>query len=232
MESASTQATTVHPLGSFLTYTGVGAASLLLANLGFLVLFVAHDLTLYQLVIIYWCECFWVGIFSVLKLLVASLIGDPFRNRYVQVSRGSSLLLSLFIVWFTSGFFFFLITLLGLLIFSPAFDAADTAVSMFGHLRSILAPALLLAAGHAVSFIANFLAQGEFRHARFGVLLALPFKRCLAMLGAVAVGLVFVAMLPGIASTTLFAVTLILFKLVADYRLHCAERNALRDIGR
>ena len=53
------------------------------------------------------------------------------------------------------------------------------------------------------------------------------FKRCLAMLGAVIIALAVVLALPGIATSTVFAAILIALKVMADFRLHCAERATL-----
>ena len=218
MESIPTQANQPLAARQPLARFGIGTAGVLLANVGFLSFFLVYDLSLYQLVLIYWCECFWVGVFSFLKLLVASLIGDPFANRHVHVSRGSSLFFSVIAAWFTSGLFFF----------SPAFDSADAHGVQLEHLGFILGASLLLAAGHAISFIANFLVLGEFKQARFAQLLALPFKRCLAMLGAVIIAFAVMLALPDIATSTVFAAILIMLKVVADYRLHCAERATMR----
>ncbi len=227
METTSPQAEQSLSARPPLARIGIGTAGVLLANLGILSFFLLYDLSLYQLVIVYWCECFWVGVFSFLKLLVASLAGDPFANRHVHVSRGSSLFFSVVAAWFTSGFFFSLFALLGVLIFSPAFDTAEAGSLHLEHFRFALSASLLLAAGHAISFVANFLVRAEFRRARFGQLLALPFKRCLAMLGAVIIALAVVLALPGIATSTVFAAILIALKIMADFRLHCAERATL-----
>ena len=134
MESIPTQANQPLAARQPLARFGIGTAGVLLANVGFLSFFLVYDLSLYQLVLIYWCECFWVGVFSFLKLLVASLIGDPFANRHVHVSRGSSLFFSVIAAWFTSGLFFFLFALLGFLVFSPAFDSADAHGVQLEHL--------------------------------------------------------------------------------------------------
>ena len=48
-----------------------------MANASLLVVYVLYDATLYQLVLVYWCECLWIGIFSALKLIIASRFGSP-----------------------------------------------------------------------------------------------------------------------------------------------------------
>ncbi|MDH5618246.1 MAG: DUF6498-containing protein, partial [Gammaproteobacteria bacterium] len=57
----------VHRLGA----RGVAALSLFAANAGMLFLFFALDLTLFEVVVVYWFEALWVGLFSGLKLVTA-----------------------------------------------------------------------------------------------------------------------------------------------------------------
>ena len=68
----------------------LAALSLLAANVGFLALFIVFDLTLFELVVVYWLELLWIGLFSGLKLLTASLFGSPYENRWVDVSVGAA----------------------------------------------------------------------------------------------------------------------------------------------
>ena len=89
----------------------------------------------------------------------------------------------------------------------------------------VLGASLLLAAAHAISFVANFLVMGEYKIARVGTLVTLPFKRCLALLVTIAVSLAVVATVPGMASTSAFAVVVILLKTVWDVGLHRGERR-------
>ena len=57
-------------------------------------------------------------------------------------------------------------------------------------------------------------------------LLALPFKRCMALIAAVVVAFAAAWLLPGFANTTGFVILLIAFKLAWDYALHLRERSA------
>ncbi|MGB5740459.1 MAG: hypothetical protein WBM54_14040, partial [Woeseia sp.] len=52
---------------------GLGALGLLVANAAMLLCFFAYDLTLFQLVLVFWCECLWIGVASAGKLIAASI---------------------------------------------------------------------------------------------------------------------------------------------------------------
>ena len=229
MDTLSAQPTPPPRSWSILGRVGIGAFSLIAANAGFLVLYLAYDLKLVQLVVAYWCECFFIGVFSALKLLVASVIGDPFENRYAEVSKGANLFLSVLAIWFTGGAFLSLFGMVGLLIFSPIGAGVDqTGMDLVAdNVGVVLGLSLVLAFGHAVSFVINFLIFGEYERARVGALLALPFKRCLALLGAVLVAIAVIQLFPGMASSAVFAAILIVLKIIGDHRLHLAERASL-----
>ena len=88
----------------------LGALSLLAANAGLLLLYFAYDLSLFQLVVVLWVECFWIGLYSAIKLLTASIIGNPYENKYVHVTRGSSFLLSVIAIFFVTAEFIAIFT--------------------------------------------------------------------------------------------------------------------------
>ena len=208
----------------------LSAIGILVANAGLLFLYVAYDLTLYQLVIVYWWECLWIGVFSALKLIVASMIGDPYENRYVNVSGGSGLLLSFMTIMTFGGAFMTLVMGLGIVIFLVPNSLG--AVQQEELLReggyALVLGSILLATGHGLSFVINFLFFGEYREARVRALVVAPFKRCFSLLGSIAIVFAVASLVPELASMTGFAAAIIVLKLLADYRLHMAERKAFR----
>ena len=208
---------------------GLAAMSLVAANVGLLILYFALDLTLFQLVLIYWWEILWIGIFSGLKLLTASLFGDPYENRLVHLSRGANLLLSLFAIAKSAGLFFTLLIFTGVGLAAGYETLTGTPGDKFAlnNLGLVLRCSLIFAAGHGLSFLINFLALGEFRHARFTTLLGLPFKRSIALILAIAVLLVATQASPGLLSERSFAAILIVAKLMGDFFLHKRERRSL-----
>jgi len=215
----------------FVGRLGLGAISLIIANAALLTLYFGYDVTLYQLVLVYWCECVWVGVFSAIKLIVASIIGDPYENRWAEVSAGVALFKSLFVILLSSMIFFLL---LGMLLNSILYATDVLALSnpndaIFNDVDLVLGASFLLMTGHAVSLVVNFLVLGEYKTARVRTLVALPFHRCLALLVAIMVSIAFVTYVPGFANTSAFAVPVILLKVFWDIRLHQKERRAFAE---
>ncbi|MEO1247879.1 MAG: DUF6498-containing protein [Pseudomonadota bacterium] len=212
---------------------GLGAIALIAANSGLIALYFLLDLELVQLVVVYWVECLWIGIFTVLKLLTASLIGSPYENRYVSFSRGGAVLTSLLTIGFIGGQFLALFAGTGLAIYLvvESLDPQASSRNVFAGLILLLQCSLLFLVSHAISFVANFLVGGEYKTARATMLLAVPFSRCLALLGAVIVALVALRVIPALASTGAFALLLIVFKLAWDLHLHNGERSRFGAAG-
>ena len=202
--------------------------TLVLANLAFLVLYFVFDLTLFQLAAVYWWECLWIGLFSGLKLVTASLFGDPYENRWVEFSHGANVLTSVVAIVFVAGEFLAIFAILGFAILFAfhALTGIDQGELMRDALGPVLGSSVLFLVGHGLSFVANFLVGGEFRTARAVTLLTLPFTRCLALIGAVVVAFTVAFLLPGFANTAGFVTILVLLKLGWDYLLHKRERRA------
>jgi hypothetical protein len=107
-------------------------------------------------------------------------------------------------------------------------DGKGPSFVLYPELGLLLGISTIFLAGHGISFIGNFLFLGEYKTARAGTLLALPFKRCLALMGAIACAFAIAFYTPNFSSTTAFAMLLIVFKVLWDYRLHTQERRNLR----
>ena len=212
---------------------GVAALTLFAANAGMLFLYFALDLTLFQLVVVYWFEALWVGLFSGLKLMTASLFGDPYEHRWVDVSPGSSFLISLFAIIKSGGAFLFILVITGvaLVVAQEALAGIDGNEFVRTQAPLLLKCSLLFFVGHGLSFIINFLFLGEFRHARALTLLWLPFKRSLALFVTIAAALTAIQTWPGVLTYTTFAALLIVVKLTWDYFLHTRERRSFSTGG-
>lgn len=207
---------------------GFGALCLVAANIGVLVLYFAYELSLFQLVFVFWCECLWVGFLSALKLVVASVIGSPYENGWASVSRGAALFMSIIVIAFAGGTF---LSLLGmtLMMFLAAIETLPQSLNADDGLEVVtvgLGVSMLLLASHSISFVINFLLAGEFRAARVLDLAVLPFKRCLALLVAMITSFAVIAFVPILANTAGFAAVVIVLKLLWDLRLHLKERHA------
>lgn len=228
---ATTAEITANSLGESpaLGASGVAAATLLLANAGMLFIYIAFDLTLFQVILVYWWEALWIGLFSGLKLLTASLFGSPYDNKWIDVSRPSALFISLFAIVKSGGLFLLLLAVTGvaLVVAHEKLTGIPGNEFVSDQLMLILKCSLLFFAGHAISFVTNFLLRGEFRHARIGTLMWLPFRRCIALFVSVVAALTAIQTYPGILSYTSFALLLIGIKLGWDYFLHRQERRSL-----
>ena len=209
----------------------LGALSLLAANAGLLLLYFAYDLSLFQLVVVLWVECFWIGLYSAIKLLTASIIGNPYENNYVHVTRGSSFLLSVIAIFFVTAEFIAIFGATGIAIFfiQDAMSVGDTGELVTDDLGVVLLGSMLFFVGHGISYVVNFIILGEYRTATFGKLLTLPFKRCLGLFFSIALTGGVLAFVPQFATTTVFAVLLLTLKVLWDYRLHLKEREVLRQ---
>jgi Family of unknown function (DUF6498) len=105
---------------------------------------------------------------------------------------------------------------------------SDPGDDIMNHISLVLGTSFLLMTAHALSFVTNFLILGEFRTAKVGALVALPFKRSLALLFTILVSLACVALLPRFSSTAAFAVLVIFLKSLWDLWLHYSERRDFR----
>lgn len=213
--------------GPWLRRLSISAISLIVANAGVLSIYFIYDVSLFQLVLIYWCECLWIGVFSAVKLIIASLVGDPYENRWADVSPGSALLLSIIVIVFSSGAFFSLlgITLMSILFANDALQLSTASDQLHNHIGLVLGASLLLLASHGISLFANFLMLGEYKRAKAGMLVTLPFKRCAALFLMILVSIVVVALVPAFANTFAFAGVIIFLKVLWDLGLHAIERR-------
>lgn len=228
-DNLAAEAGETHRIGA----RGFAALSLFAANAGMLFLYFAFDLTLFEVVVVYWFEALWVGLYSGLKLFTASLFGDPFENRWVDIGPFSALVLSLYAIAKAGFAFLFLIVVTGVALVVANEGLTGTPGNDFvveqGPL--LLKCSLLFLVGHGLSFIVNFVVLGEFRHARFSTLLWLPFKRALALFITIVGALTAMQSWPGVLTYTSFAVLLIAVKLAWDWFLHLRERHSFSTRG-
>ena len=215
--------------GETFVRTGASVIVLLAANSGVLFLFMAYDLNVAQLIIIYWWESLWVGLFCVAKLITASVAGDPYRNRLSEVSRGAALLTSVAAIGLTAGQFLGIFALLGFTIGAGLQNFSDASMGelIIRDAALLVGLSLMLFVGHAFSFLVNFLALGEYKTARASTLISLPFVRTLALLVTIVGACAVAAVVPQIASSWAFSGAAIALKVLLDYRLHLRERRSL-----
>jgi len=204
------------------------AWALLAANLGSLILYLALDLSLYQLLVVYWWETVWIGAFNALKLLVASIIGQPYDYlSWLHVTRGSSALISIVALLFFGGKYLVFVLLLALVVFMlpEAMGDGDALTALEQGGEAVALTTALFLCSHTVSFVLNFIVRQEYRSARAIGLIFWPYVRCSALLGAMAIAFLVLALFPQFASTTMCAMLIIIIKLTADLALHSREHE-------
>jgi hypothetical protein len=210
--------------------------ALLVANVfvgGLMLIFGAGG---FELLVVYWCETIIIGMFALVKLAVAAIIGDPFGNPVAEVSRGGTLLLALIASMFFLGKFGSFVFGLGVwllaahaMLAGPG-DAADPLYAAVGDLVGVVAAcALMLFVSHACSFVVNYLGRREYREARFLKLLFWPYGRCVWMLVTLLAALGIAVSQDTMAHPTAFAVIVFAVKVGSDLAGHLLERRCYRS---
>lgn len=201
---------------------GLLSIGVLAANAAVLFIALARDLSLIEILLVYCCESVWIAVFGALRLIVASILGDPYQNRWVELSRGSSLLASIVIIFMVCSTFIWIpgVAFGSVLYAEHVISANGSNIDDLRHIRLVLGASLVFLGSHTLSFLAGFLAMGEFRLARVGDLLLFPLKRSLALLGSIVAGVAAIVLLPDIAGTMVFVLIVVVLKLVLDFRLY------------
>jgi hypothetical protein len=201
------------------------------ANLTALLLFLAYDLTFGQLLLVFWLECFYIGIFGGLRLLIATLFGDPYENRYIEVSKSSGIVLTVLALWSTAGLYFGALSAIGFLLLFPILEQDNAGLVLFENLELCFLVSVVLAVSHAASFVANFVLQRGFRYARFSDLLIAPFRASTSLILVGACAAITLIWLPEVVNNPGYALSLVLLKLVFDLRIQHTERHLFEALG-
>ena len=196
--------------------------SVLVANAVVFIIAAVNVLSLIEILLVYCCEAVWIAIFGALRLIMASILGDPYRNRWVELDRGSSLLASVAIIVTASSTYLWIpgVAFGAVLYAEHLLNASNTDIDDLRHLWLVVGTSFLFLCSHGLSFVAGFLGLGEFRRARVSDLVLFPFKRSLALQVSILAGLAAIVLLPAMASRQLFALIVIALKLVLDLRLY------------
>jgi uncharacterized protein DUF6498 len=172
--------------------------------------------TVFPLVLLYWLENVVVGGFNVLKMLLAQP-QDP------VYWAGKAFIIPFFLVHF--GGFTYVHGVLLLAFFGPkdlqpfSLLSAVPAAIRAHHLGWGV---LSLVASHSVSFVTNYLKNGEYQRASLTTLMGQPYNRVIVLHMTVLFG-GWVVMLLGSPIGAL--IVLVALKTAADWRAHTAERR-------
>ncbi len=198
--------------------------ALLLANLAPLFCVVVLDWEVFPLVFLFWSENLIVGVFNALKMLVV-----------VPVQRTGQWAKLFMIPFFCVhyGMFTFVHGIFVVVLFGGrmgadlGFPGPRMLWERMGE-HQVFWPILFLLVSHGVSFVTNFLGNGEYRRTDLAQLMAQPYGRIvvlhLAILGG---GFLLLAL----RSPALGLLLLVVLKTALDLRAHLQERRKYGPTG-
>lgn len=205
-------------------------AFLLLANLLPLVGVFAWGWSLSDLLLLYWIENGVVGIYTVAKLLLVRSEGQSPGQRLASKAFG----VPFFIVhygmfWLVHGLF--VVTLFGGMLFGSAGPTIPVQPQTFFFAAVIVSwmradvlawPVAGLLVSHGVSFLSNYLAQGEYRRQSVNELMGQPYGRVVVLHLTILAG-GFLVMLLG--QSQLVLLLFVAVKVIVDMRAHLHEHG-------
>lgn len=221
----------------------IAALALVLANVVIVALTLREQWGFLQILYVIWFEALVIGAYNVLKMFVVFAWGNPFGSWIGFANRASAAFCGLAaIVFFVVKFSGFALGMGFFLLVLPAWLTQSESGQRLGDsgqfelitqaLKAVASglPVILLAlvASHGVSFVVNFLGRREYQRTNIVVLVFWPYARmALVMVVMVIAGLV-AAVAPILGRTTMFAVTVVLLKVLADLASHAFEHSAKR----
>jgi hypothetical protein len=193
------------------------ALVLIAANAVPLVGVLAFHWTVFSILLLYWCENVVVGVFNVLKILLA-------QPQSLGANAAKLFLVPFFTVhygMFTLVHGIFVLTLFGPKSgISPSPAAFALAIREAGIGYGVIAIAL----SHGFSFVLNYLGQGEFRRASPQLLMMQPYARVVVLhVTILAGGFAVMALHSPVAAL----LVLVVLKTAIDLRSHLSERRKL-----
>jgi hypothetical protein len=218
----------------------IAAVALILANLVIAGLALKEDWGFLQILYLFWFEAIIIGAFNVLKMFVVVVKGNPFGSWIGFENAFAAVFFALAtVIFFVIKFGGFALTMGFVLLVLPVGlheletgQAAENSTQFRIIIKAIKGvgsglPWILatLVVSHGISFVMNFVGRREYERTNVIVLAFWPYARMALMLGVLVVAVVAAALLPGLAPTTTFAVTVVLLKLLADFISHRFEHS-------
>ena len=211
---------------NFFTWQKIGAAELLRPSVA--TLLIANILPLlgviflkwevFPLLVVFWLENVIVGVFNVLKMLLASpASGKQWGTKVVAIP-----FFCFHYGMFTAvhGMFVFLM-FGGILVGEPEFPTPGNLARVF-DIYQLWWAVLALFISHLVSFIFNYIGRGEYKQANVNTLMGQPYARVVILHVTIIIG----AFLIGIFGSPVFAlILLIALKAVIDIQAHLREHK-------
>jgi hypothetical protein len=177
--------------------------------------------TVFSVLLLYWCENVVVGVFNILRMLVAS-------PKDVAVDAAKLFLIPFFT--FHYGMFTMVHGIFVLALFGPGGHFSPSPASFVAAVRGagVGLGVLAIVLSHGFSFVHNYIAGGEFRRASLPLLMMQPYARVVVLHLTILLG-GFAAKAMGAPVAAL--ILLIALKTLIDLRAHLAERKKLGAIS-
>ncbi len=164
------------------------------------------DMSMFQIIFLYWCESGIIGFFSILKILI--------KTRPIFIGVFSSLFFTLHFGIFMFAHIFILLALFG-----------DSIVNI-NFLSPFLFPIGVLFVSHFVSFISNFIVKGEYKQDKLSSNNLPPYRRIFIMQITIIFGGMIFSLFSTLFNTKVAGnIILILFKILIDVDAHLKSHN-------
>ena len=202
--------------------TRPSVVTLLIANiLPLFGVFLLHW-SIFPLLVVFWLENVIVGVFNVLKMLVASpASGKAWASKVVAIPF---FCFHYGMFTFVHGIFVFLM-FGGLMMDNPEFPTPGNIAYVFDYYQLWWA-VLALFISHLVSFVLNYIGTGEYKQANINGLMGEPYGRVVILHVTIILG----AFLIGIFGAPVFAlILLIALKLVVDIQAHLRQHKKYEE---
>lgn len=178
-----------------------------------------HDWTVFQILLLYWCENVVVGAFNVLRMVCA----QP-RNELIWA--GKLFLIPFFVVHY--GMFTFVHGMFVLALFGGSSTRAGALswAALWAAVRGagLGVPVGAMVASHGFSFFHNYLAGGEYQRVPLPQLMFQPYGRIVVLHLTVLVG---AFLITAFGSSLPALVLLVVLKTAIDLQAHLRERRKL-----
>ncbi len=207
------------------------AWALILSNIGAAVYVFLHPPITSGLLGLYWLECVIVGLFNVLKMFLVPIKLGPAADEHPV---GGFILRTLGRL-FCSAFFlfhygFFLVCCLALI---GGIEGEEMKIRRLSssqdltQVHDLLMASLFLVAGHAISFVWNYVVKKEYRQRTMQDQMIKPYGRVFVMFFSLVIGGILVSSL---RLPVLLMVVFVAIKIAADLYAHFSDHGVNRSV--
>src|SRR5262245_32682575 len=222
----------------------IAAIALILANLVIVAWTLKDQWGFLQILYLFWFEAIVIGAYNLLKMFVVFVWGNPFGSWLGRWVGFESPLAAVFyglmaMIFFVVKFGGFTLAMGFALLILPAWLQQPETGQQAGNSDQLVLVAkafkaasrglpvslAALVVSHGISFVVNFLRRREYERASILVLVFWPYARMALVLAVLVVAGLAAGISPPLGRTTIFAVMVVLLKLLADLASHAFEHT-------